>query len=149
MVKVEASVDINRPIEDVFAYVTDPAKKSEWSSLTLECTLEGSGPIGVGSRMRTIGKFLGRRLEFTAEVTQYDPPSKFAMREISSPGHFEIERQLESIGEGTRYHSSLAGESGGLFKLADPIVATVMQRTVETDLHTMKALLEAKVPSGA
>ncbi len=149
MVKVEASVDINRPIEEVFAYVTDPAKTTEWSSLTLECTLEGSGPIGVGSRIKAISKFLGRRLESTAEVTQYDPPSKFAMREISGPGHLEIERQLEPIAEGTRYRSRLVGESGGLFKLADPILASLMKRTVEADLHTMKALLEAKVPSGA
>ncbi len=149
MVKVEASVDINRPIEEVFAYVTDPTKKPEWSSLTLECTLEGSGPIGVGSRIRTIGKFLGRRLESTAEVTRYDAPSHFAMREISGPGHLEIERQLEPIAQGTRYRSRLVGESGGLFKLADPILAGLMKRTVETDLQTLKALLEAKVLSGA
>ncbi len=148
MIKFEASVDINRPIEEVFAYVTDPAKTPEWSSLTLESTLEGSGPVGVGSRIRAIGKFLGRRLESTVEVTQYDPPSKFAMRAVSGPGHLEIERQLESIGQGTRYHSRLAVESGGLFKLADPSLASLMKRTVETDLHTLKALLEAKVPAG-
>jgi uncharacterized protein YndB with AHSA1/START domain len=149
MVRVEASVDIMRPIAEVFAYVTDPTKTPEWSSLALACTLEGSGPIGVGSRMRTIGKFLGRRLESTAEVTRYDPPTKFAMRDISGPGRFEIERQLESVGEGTRYRSTIVGESGGLFKLADPAVAALMKRTVETDLHTLKVLLEAKVPSEA
>ncbi len=149
MVTIEASVDINRPIEEVFAYATDPAKKPEWSSLLLECTLDGSGPIGVGSRIRSIGKFLGRRLESTSEVTQYEPPSKFAMRVVSGGVHLEIDRQLESIDEGTRYRSRLVGDSGGLFKLADPIVAALMKRTVETDLQTLKALLEAKVPAGA
>ena len=149
MVKVEASVDINRPIEEVFAYVTDPTKAPEWSSLTLESRLEGGGPIGVGSRIRAIGKFLGRRVESTAEVTRYEAPTIFSMREISGPGHLEIERQLESVGKGTRYRSRLAGEAGGLFKLADPIVASLMKRAVETDLHTLKTLLEARVPSGA
>ncbi len=149
MVKVEASVDINRPIEEVWAYVTDPTKAPEWSSFVLESTLEGTGPIGVGSRIRWIGKFLGRRLGSTSEVTQYDPPSKFAMRGVSGGVDLEIERQLESIGEGTRYRSRLVGDSGGLFKLADPIVAALMERTVETDLQTLKALLEAKVPAGA
>ena len=149
MVTIESSVDINRPIEEVFAYVTDPTKAPEWSSMVLECTLEGSESIGVGSRIRGIGKVLGRRLEHTAEVTQYDPPRKFATRSVSGPGHLDVERQLESIGEGTRYHSKLVGESGGLFKLADPIVAALMRRTVETDLQTLKALLEAKVPAGA
>jgi carbon monoxide dehydrogenase subunit G len=148
MVKIEASVDINRPIEDVFAYVTDPNKTPEWSSGALECTLEGSGPIGVGSCIRETGKFLGRRLESRAEVTVYDPPRRFAMR-ASGPGHFEIERHLESVGEGTRYRSRIVGDPGGVFKLADPILATLMKRAVETDHQTLKALLEAKVPSGA
>ena len=149
MVKVAASVDIDRPIEEVFAYVADPSKTPEWSSMTLEATLEGSGPIGVGSRIRQTGKVLGRRLESTAEVTQYDPPSKLAMRVVSGPGHLVLERQLESIGEGTRYRSRLVGESGGLFKLADPILEALLKRTVETDLQTLKALLEAKVAAGS
>jgi uncharacterized protein YndB with AHSA1/START domain len=149
MVKVEASVDIKRPIEEVFAYVTDPAKTPEWSSLTLECTLEGSGPIGVGSRIRTIGKLLGRRAESTAEVTEYDPPRKFAKRDISGPVHFELVRQLEAIGAGTRYRSTIVGESGSLFKLADPAMSVLMKRTVETDLQTLKVLLETRVTAGA
>jgi uncharacterized protein YndB with AHSA1/START domain len=149
MIKVEASVDIKRPTAEVFAYVTDPTKTPEWSSLTLESSLEGGGPIGVGSRIRVIGKFLGRRTESTAEVTEYDPPRKFAIRDISGPIHLELERQLESIGEGTRYRSRIVGESGGLFKLADPALSALMKRTVETDLHTLKVLLEARVTAGS
>ena len=151
MVKIEASVDIDRPIDEVFAYVTDPAKTPEWSSMALECSLEGDGRIGVGSRIRTVGKFLGRRVEATSEVTEYDPPRKFAIQAVSGSGPVRgnIERRLESIGQGTRYHSTLTGESGGLFKLADPIVAALMKRTVDTDHQALKALLEAKVAAEA
>ncbi len=147
MVTIEASVDINRPIDEVWAYVTDPTKVPEWSSMALDSTLEGPGPMGVGSRIRGIGKFLGRTVETTSEVTQYDPPSKFAIRGVSGSVHLEIERHLESIGEGTRYRCRLVGDSGGLFKLADPIVTALMKRTVETDHQHLKALLEAKVPA--
>ena len=149
MVKVEASVDIDRPIEEVFAYVADPSRTPEWSSIALECTLEGGGLIGVGSHIKTVGKFLGRRLEATCEVTAFDAPRKFAMRAVSGPGRFEIERRLESVGEGTRYHSIQTAESGGLFKLADPVVAALMKRTVDADHQTLKALLEARVTTPA
>lgn len=149
MVKVEASVDIDRPIDEVFAYVADPATTPEWSSISLEATLEGAGPVGVGSRIRGIGKILGRRVESTSEVTLYVPPTRLAMRAVSGPGHFELERRLEPIGEGTRYHATMVVDSGGFFRLADPIVAALMKRTVETDLQTLKALLEAKVAAGA
>jgi len=40
-------------------------------------------------------------------------------------------------------------ESGGLFKLADPILETLLKRTVVTDLQTLKVLLEAKVATRA
>lgn len=143
MVKVEASVDIDRPIDEVFAYVMDPAKTPEWSSISLEATLEGAGPIGVGSRIKGVGKILGRRQESTSEVTVFEPPFRVAMRAVSGPGRFELERRLESIGKGTRYHSTLVADPGGLFKLADPIVSALMKRTVETDLHTLKAMLES------
>ena len=149
MVELEASVDIDRPIDEVFAYVADPAKTPEWSSVALECSLEGSGPIGVGSRIRSVGQFIGRRVEASEEVTQYAPPHKMVVREVTGPTHGEKVRQFESIGEGTRYRVRIAGESGGLFKLADPIVAALMKRTIETDLQTLKALLEAKVAAGA
>jgi uncharacterized protein YndB with AHSA1/START domain len=149
MVKVEASVDIKRPIAEVFAYVTDPTKTPEWSSLTLECTAEGTGPIGVGSRIRTVAKFLGHRAESKAEVTEYDPPRKFALRDVSGPVHLELVRHLESTGDGTRYRSTIVGESGGLFKLTDPALSALLKRTVETDLHTLKVLLEARVTAGA
>jgi len=36
-----------------------------------------------------------------------------------------------------------------LFKLADPILETLLKRTVVTDLQTLKVLLEAKVATRA
>ena len=149
MVKWEASVDINRPIEEVFAYVTDPTNAPEFMSWILENTLEGSGAIGVGSRIRGVWKFLGRRQDFSGDVTQYDPPSKYAMRTVTGGNHGYAELQLESIGQGTRVHNRYEAETAGLFKLADPIVAALAKRTLESDLHTLKVLLEAKVPAGA
>lgn len=149
MLKWEASVDISRPIDEVFAYVTDPAKAPEWASWILENTLEGGGPVGVGSRIRGVWKFLGRSQDFRGEVTQYDPPSKFAMRTVSGGLHGYAEAQLESIEGGTRFRNRYESETGGLFKLADPIVAPLAKRALEADLHTLKALLEAKVPTGA
>ncbi len=36
MVKFEAAVEINRPIDEVFAYLDDPTKTPEWNSLVEE-----------------------------------------------------------------------------------------------------------------
>lgn len=150
MVKGEVSVDIDRPIEEVFAYISDPANVPEWMSAMVENALEGSGPIGVGSRIKGVGKLLGRRLDFASEVTQYDPPHRLAFRAVISPGKGgQGELHLESIGQRTRLHYRAEWETSGLFKLAEPILEGLLKRTAETDLQTLKALLEAKVPAGA
>ncbi len=147
--KVDATIDINRPVEEVFAYVTDTRNQPEWSSSVLEASLEGSGPIGVGSRMKSVAKFLGRKIDVTAEVTEYDPNRKFSARSLSGPFKGESEFRFETTDQGTRLRLLAEGETGGLFKLADPVLSAIAQRTIQTDLHTLKDLLEAQVPSRA
>ena len=38
MVRVEHSAVINRPVEEVFAYTTDPANVAEWQASALEAS---------------------------------------------------------------------------------------------------------------
>ena len=149
MVRVEASVDINRPIEDVFAYLADPTKAPEWMSGIVENTVEGGGPIHAGSRIKGVVKIL-RKFDFTAEVTKYDPPHTLAVRGVFGPGNKgQDEKHLESIGQGTRVRRRFELDTTGLFMLADPVLEALGKRGIETDLQTLKALIEAQVPAGA
>ena len=49
MIKVEHSLTIDRAPDDVFNYVVDPAKATEWDDELLESKLISGGSIGVGS----------------------------------------------------------------------------------------------------
>ena len=59
MVKFEVDVTINRSAGDVFAYLGDPRKEPEYSGVTQQTHLEGSEPIGVGTRYKQVAKFMG------------------------------------------------------------------------------------------
>ncbi len=63
--KIETSVVINRPIEDVFNYSTDPGNTPEWQTGLLESRLTSAGPIGVGSTIRDVRMFMGRQAAST------------------------------------------------------------------------------------
>ena len=41
--RIEESVEINRPLEEVFDYVADPENLPEWSGIVLEVQKEGRG----------------------------------------------------------------------------------------------------------
>jgi uncharacterized protein YndB with AHSA1/START domain len=73
---VEESVEINRPLEEVFDYTANPENLPEWQGppteiRDLQQTLPGQ--LREGDRFTTVLKFLGRRCEAPTEVTTYEP----------------------------------------------------------------------------
>ncbi len=61
-IRQEHTVVIERPIEEVFAFATDPDKASLWQSTSLGTKQTSEGPVGVGTTFRDTSKFLGRFL---------------------------------------------------------------------------------------
>ncbi len=144
MVKFEFTVDVNRPVSEVFEYLTDPANLPEWQSSAIEAKKDTPGPMGQGTRMTEVRKFLGRRMESTVEVTEYEPDRKFSLKALSGPVPFEVHHTFESEGGGTRIRFVGEGDPGGFFKLAEPIVARNAERQFKGDFETLKDLLESR-----
>jgi len=63
MAIVTSSTTIQRPVEDVFAVMSNPANDHRWSSAVVEAELTSPGPVGVGTTAHYVGKTLGRRYE--------------------------------------------------------------------------------------
>ncbi len=72
MIEIEKSAVINRPVEEVFAYVTDVENEPQWISEVAEVRKTSDGPMGVGSTYDNIVHFLGRRIVDPHEVIQYE-----------------------------------------------------------------------------
>jgi hypothetical protein len=73
--KTGISVDIARPIEDVFILANDHV--SAWSSIVVEDELlHLADDGGVGTKFRTVTEDRGRRMEFDGEVVEYEPPTR-------------------------------------------------------------------------
>jgi len=145
MPRVEEEIVIHRPPEDVFAFVTTPENDREWVSTAVERQRENEGPIEVGSRIRAVDKFLGRRIESTLEVTEHEPNSRSTIRldgPISARGSY----LLEPADGGTRFRWSLDAQAGlgGLYlgRITDPLVTVVFRRRIRSDLRRLKAALE-------
>ena len=149
MIKIETSIVINRPIEEVFAFVTDVEKLSQWSAELVEAKKTSEGPVGVGTTFSCVVKLLGRRMENDHEVSGYETNSKFAFKVTSGPAQMEVEYTFESVAGGTKFTVVAEGETGGFFKLAEPIFARMLQRQYETNFANLKDLLEAQSEGSA
>ncbi len=142
MIRVEASVVINRPADEVFAYATDPAHVSEWQSSALEAGVDGQ--LQAGATGKEVRKFLGRRMESTIRIEEYQPPRRFALQVTSGPVPFHVQQTVEPADQGSRVSVVIEGEPGGFFKLAEPLVERAVRRELEGNFATLKDILESR-----
>ena len=148
MITIEHSVVINRPIEDVFAFLSNIENESQWQTGLVESAQTSQGPLGVGTTGREVRQFLGRRMESTYEITQYEQNRKLGFKTTSGPIPMEGGYTLESAEGGTKLDFLMQGEAGGFFKLAEPILARMVRRQIESDFGNLKDLLEARADGG-
>jgi uncharacterized membrane protein len=144
MIKIENSVQINRPVEEVFTFVTNIENLTLWAGPVTEAKQTSEGPIGVGTTQIQSAQFLGRQMETTQEVTEYELNKKLSTKSASGPLPLEIHYTFEPIGEGTKITIEANLDAGGFFKLAEPVVGRMLNRQTASDVQTLKELLEAQ-----
>lgn len=144
MTKLEHSVVIKRSPEEVFDYMTDFGKLSQWMSELVEAKQNSEGAVSVGTTINAVSTPLGRRIESTLEVTEYEPNKRFTIKSISGPVENEDQFTLEPVGDGTKVTRLTEGEISGFFKMAEPLVVRMLNRQFETNFNNLKDLLEAQ-----
>jgi carbon monoxide dehydrogenase subunit G len=145
MPRVEESITIKRPADEVFDFVTTPENDSLWTSTAVERRRETEGPINVGSRIRAVDKFLGRKIESTFEVTEHEPGRRSSVQ-LSGPVSATGSYILEPMNGATRFRWVMDAEPGlgGVFlgRVTDPIVTFLFRRRLRFDLRRLKEVLE-------
>lgn len=144
MIKIEQSVVINRPVEEVFAYILNPENDTTWQSGVLESEQTSEGPIGVGTTQRQVRKLLGRKIEGTSEITEFEQNKIAATKSTGGPIPFELRGTYEEVEGGTKVTVMVEADVGGFFKLAEPVVARTVTKQVEADFDGLKGILEAE-----
>jgi len=142
MVRAELNVTIKRPVEEVFATMSDASKNEEWVSGVRETTKTSEGPIGVGTTYHSVGKFLGRRMESDITYTAFEPNRGYAF-ETTTPFPITATFTFEPVAEGTRVDQTVDAEPGGFFKLAAPLLVVAAKRQFQNDLDNLRDLMEA------
>jgi carbon monoxide dehydrogenase subunit G len=144
MTRIERSIVIGRPVDEVWEFVHDTAKDALWQTTLVESEKLTDGPLRVGTQVREVRHFLGLRVEMAWEVTEYEPTTRSAIRGISGPIPLAGGYRLEPVDGGTRLTVSGELDAHGLFKLAEPVFARITGRELEANLGHLKDLLEAE-----
>jgi uncharacterized membrane protein len=143
--RVERSATIDQPVDRVFDYVSTPENDPTWVPTSLRHEMLSPAPMRLGSITEEDVRFLGRRMRYAWEITQYEPPSTFTPRSISGAIPATIRVLLESL-DGARTRVILVGEVHlrGIYKPMELVMRWVAREQFGTQLRTLRNLLESE-----
>jgi uncharacterized membrane protein len=139
------SIVINRPIEEVFGFLTNLENDVKWRSEWVDASNTSRGSLRVGTTFRLVGEFLGWRIPTEYKVTEYEPNRNAAWKTVSGPLPMTFWRKYERVAGGTHFTIKYEAEVRGFFKLVMSLLAGTVKRQHEGDLRKVKELLEARI----
>ena len=142
-IDITAETVIARPRAEVAAYMTDPAHDPTWIGGIREARLEGEPPLRIGSRVARVATFLGRRIAYVNEVTELSS-TRLDMRSVQGPFPMRITYEFDDRdgARGTTVRNRVRGDASPVFRLAAPLLAPLVRRSVRRDLDRLRRLLE-------
>jgi hypothetical protein len=140
----ESEVTIRRPVEDVWAFMTDMFNAPRVRGMTLATRKVSPGPLGVGSVLDNRTVILGFETHFRFTVIEWDPPRAAALS-LSGPllrsGRLRVE--LRATSDGTHQVTTIDAELSVAGIVLWPLVGPLARRNLARNDRKAKALLEA------
>lgn len=142
MINLDLGTLIDKPVKDVFAFVADPNNMSKWNSAVVSLQQVTPGAVGVGTKFKSVGEMMGRRIEGEMQVTAYEPDAKCGYQVNAGPMQVTLTLAFKPVGTGTKISLNAQGNPGGIFKLAEPVMAGRVKSMMEENLARLKSVLE-------
>jgi len=142
MIRFELSLHVARPLDEVFAYWSDPHNLPRWQSGIQG--IEVDGEVGAGCRWTVQRKALGKTASMRGGYTAFEPNARLCERTKAGPVLTTIDSRFAASGSGTTVTTSVEVELGGaLGRLGEKVAKVPIRKQAEGDQARLKKLLEA------
>jgi uncharacterized protein YndB with AHSA1/START domain len=147
MATARTMVFIRKSPEQVFDYLADITKHGEWSPRQYTATPVSDGPVGLGSKFRSVGWLPNdSKHENDVEITTYDRPRRFGFTAMDQGQAFKSDFSLTSIHGGTKIERvTEMPKPGGAVGLVFPLIfALLVKPDIQKGLNALRDNLEAQ-----
>ena len=144
MPPVMHTIQIDRPPEEVFSYVTDPTRFAEWQYDVVSVRLEDGRPPGVGSRLTTTRRIGRAERTMTQEITEINPPRSWAAHGVAGPIRPSASISVEPLNDSTRSRVTFALDfkGHGVGVPLVPVIRRIAAKGAPTSYKNLKKRLE-------
>ena len=142
MINLDFGTLVDKPIKDVFAFVSNPNNMSKWNSAVVSLQQITPGAVGVGTKFKSVGEAMGRRIEGEMQVVTYEPDTKCGFQLQAGPMQMNLTMSFKTVGTGTKISLNAQGNPAGVFKLAEGMLVGRVKAMMEENLTRLKSVLE-------
>lgn len=139
---------IERPQEEVFAYMMDFRTASRWRNMVRSIEVVGGGPVHEGSKLLMTMDVMGETRRGESEVWRYEPPHRVGQRNTRSGVTGVFEYILEPDTVGTKVTFTCDIRPHGMMWLALPWVLRSNRKRFRDQLAMLKRAIEGRDSSG-
>lgn len=141
---VQGSITINRPIEDVFAVLTNVENTGKWFPGNVMEWWTSPPPHGVGSTRRARVKMGLMTIENDAAATVFEPPHRAVMKGTSKNAPFEADLRFAAVDGGTQVDTRIDFFMTGAAKLFEGIFIRRYGKSWDQGMVNLKRMMEAR-----
>lgn len=143
MVRAQASIEIERPSDAVYAFIADDFARNypRWSPEVKELRVISKGPMRVGTLARQVRVDQGRRTESTFRITEMKPSRRLTFQGTSFP--FLVDYRLDDAAQHTRLTFTFELRRIDLMmRPFEKLIRVAVQDGAERTVRNLKRLIE-------
>ena len=141
MIQHEVSIQLSRPVDQVFAFLADPRNLPTWQSNLIEIEQLSEGPLRAGAHIREVRRIGQRSSENRAEVQVFEPNKRLALKTTTRP-QVTVSYSVDAENGGTRLQYKFVMLTSGLMRLLEPLIAGAIKKQSDQDFEKLKHVLE-------
>lgn len=143
MLKFSADLKVNRPVEKVFAWLTNPENQGKFDKSSLKMEALTPGPWRTGTQFRELRDLGGRKTEVLSEIAGLEPNRRFIIRSKTGPGWLGT-WEFEPEGSGTRLRWTGQLTMKGFARLLEPMIGKPMRSQITQQFSRLPQLIEGE-----
>ena len=144
MPRIAGDIVIDRPLDEVFEFVTDERNEPLYNAALLQSDKVSDGPVGIGTCCHALHRSPGRPVGMEVQITAYERPRRMASRTTMSWSDIDGALTFEPQGESTKMRWSWNVHPKGFAKLLWPLVGVMGRRSERACWRQLKRYMESQ-----
>ncbi len=146
MIRLQETIEVARPIDEVFAYASNFGNIAQWDPGVAESRKSSQGPVGVGTEFALRFRFGPRSIPMTYVVREYGPPKRVVLEGKGDSIHALDDIGFASTAGGTRITYTADISMLGAFSCAERWLKGPLDRVGKNAVEGLQAALTDEPP---